>query len=319
MTDRRGFVLVVVGALLWGTGGVTGAALGRAGDVPPVLVASLRLLVAGMALTLVAVAVHGAARRRTAGLWRRALGVGLLAAGYQAAYFVSVRASTVAVATFLALGAAPVLVALAVTVQRRRRPTGPVLLALALGVAGLGLLVGGGPGTVGTVGTRGAVAGLLAAAAFAALTLVNRRPLPGGPAGGAGTRQTLLLTGVAFTVGGLVLLPVGASGAPPPTAWPVSVWGLVLLLGLVPTAAAYAAYFVGLRTVDATSASLVALLEPVTATVLAAALLREVPGAVPLLGGLLLLAATVTVVPRRAARRLAGPAVSSPTMDPGLR
>ncbi|MBO1750904.1 DMT family transporter [Actinotalea sp. BY-33] len=306
-----GFTLVLLGAVLWGTGGVTGASLGEAGDLPPVAVASVRLGVGGVAL-LALLALLRAVRGRTARpvpllpRTRQAVGrvalVGLLAAGYQAAYFAAVDLTSVSVATFVALGAAPVLVALSTALRRRRPPSARVLISLALALVGLGLLTGAGGPSERASGV-GLTLALGAASCFALLTLVNRRGVPGlGP---------LAMTGASFTVGGVLLAPVAVLGvvvAGPREGLVLDAGGagagggrlvlLVLFLGLVPTALAYAAYFSGLRTVPATTASLVALLEPVTAAVIAAVLLGERLGPAGVLGGLVLGLAVIAVRPR---------------------
>ena len=64
--------------------------------------------------------------------------------------------------------------------------------------------------------------------------------------------------------------------------------GLLLWLGVGPTALAYSAYFAGLRSVPSTTASLLALLEPLTAAVGAGLLLGERLTPVGLVGGVLL-------------------------------
>jgi DME family drug/metabolite transporter len=75
--------------------------------------------------------------------------------------------------------------------------------------------------------------------------------------------------------------------------------GLLALLAAVPTALAYTAYFRGLdRSASAATGAVMALLEPLTAAVLAAAVLGERLGAAGLLGALLLAVAVV-----RAGRR----------------
>jgi drug/metabolite transporter, DME family len=292
-SGRSSFALVITGAVLWGTGGVAGAALAGVAGFPPVTVAAARLGVAGLALLLVLAAVGRLTVPRGRGVAGRLVLVGGLAAAYQAAYFAAVDRVSVSVATFVALGAAPVLVAVATAVRRRRRPPRVVLVALVLAVAGLALLTAGSPGS--SVGASpGLVVGVLlalgAAAAFAAMTLVNRRPVPG--------LSPIAMTAGSFTLGGLLLLPWALLGAGAVPDVPVQGWLLVAFLGLVPTAAAYAAYFTGLRGVQATSAALVALLEPVTAAVLAALLLGDRLGPVGLLGGLLLVSATAVVAPR---------------------
>ena len=74
---------------------------------------------------------------------------------------------------------------------------------------------------------------------------------------------------------------------------------VLLYLGVVPSALAYALFFAGLRTVPGAVASIVTLLEPLTATALATAFLGErlAPGA--LAGGLLVLAAVAGLYLRR--------------------
>lgn len=291
--------LVVAGAVLWGTGGLTGAALAD-GGLSTAAVATLRLGVGG-GILLVVLAVAG---RLRAVPWRGAVGrrvavTGALAAVYQGAYFAAVAAGSVSVATLVALGGAPVLVAAATAVRTRSRPSPRTVLALALALAGLVLLVGGsGAGDATSAGrpVLGALLALVCAAAFAAMTVVNREPVPG--------LAPLVLTGASFSLGALLLLPVVlVVGMGPVVSWPGVVW-----LGVGPTALAYAAYFSGLRSVPGTTASLLALLEPLTAALGAALLRDERLGWAGLAGGVLLLLAIVVLRPVRL----------TPTMARGL-
>ncbi|MEZ0449603.1 DMT family transporter [Cellulomonas sp. ICMP 17802] len=295
----RDFALVALGGVLWGTGGLAGAALADVAGLPPLTVAAYRLLGGGGVL-LLGLAAAGALRglARTRSVVVRVVETALLAAVYQAAYFAAVQRAGVAVATLVALGAAPLLVAVGTAVAQRRLPSGRTLVALALALTGLVLLVGpsdaAGPGTA-----AGALLALVAAAAFATMTGLNRRSVPG--------LGALPLTATAFTLGGIVLLPIAAVVAPG-LAVPDDAQGWVLLayLAVVPTAAAYSAYFTGLRHVPATTAALLALLEPLTATVGAVLLRGERLGIPGVVGAVLLAAAVVVLRPRRA---------GSPTMD----
>ncbi|WP_225753679.1 EamA family transporter [Actinotalea sp. Marseille-Q4924] len=291
-SGRRGFLAVVAGAVLWGTGGLAGSALAAQGT-PMATVAASRLLVGGGVLVLALLAL-GRLRdvRWHRVLVRRVLVTAVLAALYQGSYFVAVGRSSVSLATVVALGAAPVLVAAATAVLARRAPSARTVLAVALAVVGLVLLVG--LSGAGAEPAAGAALALGAAAAFAALTVVNRTPVTG--------LDPVLLTALGFTGGGLLLVPVALLAGGPLVPTGPTGWWLVLYLGVVPTALAYAAYFTGLRTVPATTASLVALLEPLTAALLAAALLGERLGLGGAVGGLLLAAATVVVAPRRRGR-----------------
>jgi drug/metabolite transporter, DME family len=66
---------------------------------------------------------------------------------------------------------------------------------------------------------------------------------------------------------------------------------VLIYLGVVPNALAYAFFFTGIKTVPGAVASIVTLVEPLTATALATAFLGERLAPVALSGGLLVLAA----------------------------
>jgi DME family drug/metabolite transporter len=67
----------------------------------------------------------------------------------------------------------------------------------------------------------------------------------------------------------------------------------MLALAILPTALAYTCYFRGLRTTSASTGSVLALLEPLTGTVLAVVLLGERLGASGLIAGAVLAVAMV--------------------------
>lgn len=87
----------------------------------------------------------------------------------------------------------------------------------------------------------------------------------------------------------MIKLPVGLQGLV--MSYPLVGWGLLLYLGLTPTALAYGLFLTGVRQVGATVATLVTLLEPLTATLLAWLLLGERLAPLGLLGVVLLVTA----------------------------
>lgn len=286
--DRLALLFVVSAGLLWGTGGLAGTLLAHRSGVDPLAVAGYRLAVGGGLI----VAWHLLTGRWRALLlgaagFRRAGAVAALAACFQGCYFVSASLTSVGLATFLTLGAAPVLVVVAEAVLARRRPAGRAVVAVVIALAGLALLAG--PGHARSV--AGVAFALGSATAFAAVTMLGARPVAG-----AGVVPS---TGLAFLAGGLVLLPF--AGLVGPTALTPSLGnlGLVLYLGLVPTAAAYVLYFVGLRTVASGTAAVVALLEPITAALLGALLLGEHLGQLGIVGALLIVVAVAVTATAR--------------------
>jgi DME family drug/metabolite transporter len=271
---RRGLVLLIAAGMLWGTGGLLGRLLGAATGLSPLAAATLRILLGGAVLVGYLLAT-GRWLPRSRAAWRRIAATGLLAAVFQAGYFSAVALTSVSLATLVTIGSAPVVVLAA----RYRSAGRHQLAAVGLALAGLGLLVG-----TPTAGSADALAGvacaLLAGTGFAVMTLLASNPVPG--------LDDVTATGLGFTAGGLVLAPIvtATSG----WSWPTDLRGLLLLVALavVPTALAYTCYFRGLRATSAGTGSVLALLEPLTAAVLAALLLGERLGAVGVAGGLLL-------------------------------
>ena len=291
---RHGIALLVVAGVAWGTGGLLGSLLGHATGLSPLAVAAYRLGLGGL-LVLLAVGVArlidrnrrpllGEIAHRRAAL-RRIGSIAILAAAFQACYFTAVGLTSVSLATLVAIGVAPVVVITVETVRGRARPGSATTVVLA--VVGLALLVGvpqGGHDPLAVL--AGTAAAALAGTGFGVMTLLGARPVTGLDASFA--------TGAAFAVGGLLLaVPAALTGG---MAFPATVVGagLLALLVVVPTALAYTAYFRGLNRSNAAGTGVVvALLEPLTAAVLAAAVLGERLGVVGTIGALGLAAAVL--------------------------
>jgi drug/metabolite transporter, DME family len=278
-------VYLVMSGLLWGTGGLTGTELGHVTGLSALAVAAYRLLAGGGLIVVFRIATSARAGGRwPAGraAWTRIAVTGLLAAAFQGCYFTAVSLTSVSLATLVTIGGSPVIVQVAERFRGRGRgAAGATVLAL----CGLGLLVGlpsGGPGYGAVLASAGFA--LLAAAGFATLTLIGASPVPG--------LGDLTVTGFGFAFGGLVLLPFAAVSGLAFRPGPAAI-GLLIALGTGPTAAAYTLYFRGLRGAPASTAALLALLEPLTATLLAALLLGDRLSLPGMAGAALLLAAVV--------------------------
>ena len=93
-----------------------------------------------------------------------------------------------------------------------------------------------------------------------------------------------------FGVGAVVLAPLAVVDSPVPSSGGfVLTVGMLVYLMVVPTALAYALFFAGLAVVRATTASVVALVEPLTAAAVAVTLLGERLTPVATVGGAILL------------------------------
>jgi drug/metabolite transporter, DME family len=288
-----GLVHLVAAGLLWGTGGLTGRLLGQSAGLAALAVATYRLAIGG---TLIVAFLLASGRLRPAGrrAWSRIVQIGLLAVLFQGCYFSAVALTDVSLATLVTIGVSPVLVLGFEQVTGRRRVNSGNVTVICLALVGLTLLVGWPSGAFTMAAVLGTAAlATLSAAGFTTVSLISTHPVPG--------LDDLTVTGYGFILGGLLLAPVAQSTttlAFHPTAASAA---LVLALGIGPTALAYTLYFRGLRTIAAGTATVVALLEPLTGALLAAVFLGDRLGIVGLAGASLLASAVVL-----AARTTAG-------------
>jgi DME family drug/metabolite transporter len=278
---RRGLLMLVVAGVLWGTGGLLGQLLAESSGLSPLAVAALRLAAGGV-LILAYLRVSGRALPRSRTAWLRIGATGLLAATFQASYFTAVTLTSVSLATLVTIGAAPVIVLLV----RYRTASRNQVVGTALALLGLGMLIGL-PTAAPDSGAllAGSACAVLAGAGFAVMTLLGSRPVAG--------LDDVTTTGLGFTAGGLVLASIVSGISGWHFVFDLRSVALLLALAIVPTALAYTCYFRGLRTTSAGTGSVLALLEPLTGTVLAVLLLGERIGVAGLIAGAMLALAMV--------------------------
>ncbi|GAO07562.1 hypothetical protein TPA0598_03_00230 [Streptomyces lydicamycinicus] len=272
----RGLLYVTFAATAWGTAGAAAALLYRGSGLGPLALTFWRTF--GGLVLLLAVRALLRRRSRTAApapyepLGRRLARIvltGVALAVFQAAYFAAVEATGLAVGTVVTMGAGPVLIAIGARVTMGERLGAGGVLAVAGALAGLAVLVLGGDGGA-TVRPAGVGYALLSAAGCAAMTLITRR------LGKGGGSDPYASTVSAFAVGALCLLPLAAVEGLWPQAHDLG-RSLCLLgyIAAVPTALAYGLYFAGLAAVRAATASVISLIEPVSAAAIAVLFLGE--------------------------------------------
>jgi DME family drug/metabolite transporter len=282
---RRGLVLILSAALLWGTVGVTTRAIYDLSETNALSIGFFRLAIATPALLLACWCALGRRAFRIA--WRDLavmVAIGAAMAFYQVCYFAAIARVGVAVAVLITLCTAPVLVAMLAAVFLRERLTPLVLLALICALAGTTMLVWVAPGQAGPRPETmvGVLLALCSALGYAVIALCSRML--------ASRYHPLQPIAVGFGAGALLLLPfalwVGLVAV-----YPLTGWLLLLHMGLLPTALAYVLFLAGIRHTTATVASVVTLVEPLVSTLLAWLLFGEQLGPLGLLGAALLLGA----------------------------
>ncbi|MFJ2436277.1 DMT family transporter [Streptomyces anulatus] len=307
----RSMLYLVVAGVAWGTAGAAASLIFRISDLGPLALSFWRcvgglLLLAG-ALALRPRRAHREPEPRRRRLLR-ILGTGIGLTVFQSAYFAAVEVTGLAVGTVVTLGAGPVLIAVGARLLLGERLGGGGLAAVTGALTGLAVLVLGGEG--GDVEPAGVLLALLSASGYAAITLLTRRL---GRDGGGG--DALTTSAWAFGIGAVGLLPMAmAEGLVPHTAETGQVLWLLVYVAAVPTALAYALYFAGAAAVRSATVSVIMLLEPVSAAVIAVTVLGERLTAATVLGTLLLLTAVAGLALAEArgaaaARRREAPAV----------
>jgi drug/metabolite transporter, DME family len=286
-TERpwSGLLLITMAAVTWGTIGIAVSLLYRVAATEAFSIGFLRLLIAAPALLLVNRLLVGSRAFRVV---PRDLGViaiiGAAFAAYQLCYFAAIAHIGVAIAVLANICSAPIFVALLAWIFLRETPTRAALVALVGAVCGTALLVGGPRPDAAGSAPLGVALALGAGFSYAMVAVASRAVAP--------RYHPLQPIAIAFSLGALLLLPLALSRGIV-LDYPIAGWLLLLHLGLVPTALAYALYLWGLRTTPATSAAIISLLEPLISSALAVALLGERLSLTGLLGGALLLGSLV--------------------------
>ncbi len=273
---------VALAALCWGlAGGIGGILTGQGWD--PVVVSFYRGAI-GLLFVLAWLAVRpggsGLASRK---LWFWSVIAGVGVAGNFSFYFLSIAEGSVAVAATL-MYCAPIFVYLVSFTLKLEKPTALKWVAIAMVIVGIVLLTGIYKAGAGEVTPVALGAGLLSGLSYAIFIFGFKYAAP------HGSPQAILV--IAFTV--LAAILIGLSD----TAQTVAVlstpsWSLFVVLGVLGAGLSFVLYIVGLNYTAPAVASIVAMVEPVTASLFGVAILNESLGGLQIFGmGLILFTVT---------------------------
>ena len=283
----RGMSIALIGGIFWGLAGVFGQFLFEYKGTNARWLVSVRLVIAGI-LLLSTVLVKQ--RNTFWKIWtdkRDALMLVLFAifgmAGCQLSYYTAVELSNAGTATVLQY-TAPVLILGYESVRMRRCPKGFEIAALILALGGTFLLAT--HGNVRTMALSGeALAwGLLSAVMMAVYNLLPTKLMK--------KYGTFCVIGWGMLVGGIVLAaftrPWHVAGH-----WDLEAVGALAVGIVVGTVLSFSFYMEGVRMIGAAKASLLASVEPVTATVASALIMHVVFAGIDVAGILCILAAVL--------------------------
>ena len=287
MTARHLFVLVVgVVAISWA------APLIRFAEPAPALaIAALRLVLAAPPMIVVALVRPDDGLRRLSARdrWLLVLSAVALAAHF-AFWVVSVQRTSI-LASVVLVTMQPLFVAVGAALFLRERPTRDERIGIALGIAGAALLVGAGAADAGTLtGNLYALIGGVMSSVYLVIGRGARRRL-----------STATYGAVVYSLTAVILLGLAVGTGTPLDGHPVSAYGAIALLALVPQLIGHNAMNWALGSLSAAVVAVAILGEPVGSALIAAALLHEVPGPLELAGGAVVLAGVYVAL--RGARR----------------
>jgi len=275
---------IALAALFWGlSGGIGGVLISGGWDA--VVVSFYRGAIGLLFVLFWLMLRPGGSNLANRRLWFWSVIAGLGVAGNFSFYFVSIGQGSVAVAATL-MYCAPVFVYLVSFVLKLERPTALKWIAIVMVMLGIVLLT-----QIYNVGTGGITsfgvgAGLLAGMSYAIFIFGFKYAAP------HGSPQAIL--SIAFTVFVLVLI------------WPACIhggtevlftedWPLFLALGVLGAGFSFVLYVIGLQRTEPAVASIMAMIEPVTASLFGILVLNESLGGLQILGmGIILV--TVTLV-----------------------
>ena len=306
-----GFTFVGAAAILWGSSAAAVRAFGEETGAAGAVAAFAEAVVAAPLLLVTA-----SLGRRPWPPAREALPAaaitGGLVSGFLLSYFTAIGIVGVTLSSLVAICSAPMFTAVLAAIFLRERPSTPMLVALALGVAGTALVLLGqdasGIGADGAGRTGGVLLALTAGFCFGAENVVIRRLM---------TRFDPTQLAALTTCAMIVLLAPFGLAAGHVVRSSIDGWPWLLYLAVFPTALAPALHNAGLHRVHATPAAIVGLLEPPTAALLGLLVFEERIG-VAGVGGALLLLTGIAIVSssQREEEAVAGPAWAPASAGP---
>ncbi len=271
-------LLILIAATLWGMLGIFGKQAQLAG-LQPLEVAFWRATLAG-GLYALHTLITKSPLPRGRDLWVT-VGFGLLGGSvFYGSYQLAVQAGGASLASVL-LYTAPAFVALMGWAFLKEKLGWREILAVLGTLFGIALIsFGGGKGV--TVSGPALAFGLLAGFTYSLYYLYGKSFFH--------RYSTPALLSIALPVGALGLFPFVHFAHKTPSAWG-SLWAMAIFSTYV----AYLAYSLGLRYLSATRASVIASLEPVIASILAALFFSEHPSALALIGAACVIGAALAL------------------------
>ena len=286
----KGFLITSTGATMWGLNAVAGKFVMGVKGVDPVWMVTLRLVLAGLILLIIATVK--AKDQSVFTIWKDKKSVGRLLiiavfafAICQVSYFAAINLANAGIATAIQQ-TAPVFVLLSVLFLEKRLPKCMEIVVLLTVIFGAFMLATGGNWKTLIVPANALILAILSSITCAMYTV-----LPGKLIKKYGTFAAV---GWGMLLAGIIMIPVAKLWEVSGT-WDfstVAVFSFVIIFG---TVVAFAAFLYGITIVGPLTGSILGLIEPVVAALASAVILKQkflvtdIIGIVAILGGVAML------------------------------
>jgi len=266
MKEDYGYLLIATASMIWGTMGILGRLAFEYG-IQPVTLIALRILASSLTI-LVPVTLL---RREFFKIQRKDLPLflvlGLLGTALQRiAYFYAINLTTATIAAVL-FYTYPIFVTIYASILFKEKVTLSTMFAIVLTFSGVALVVKAHETSWLNANILGVMFGLFSSILFVFYFLITKKMR------NRYTNWTLILYG--DTVGAIALTPVVFSALPEIVNYPQQLWLLIFTIAWFPSLLAYLLYSYALKYVESSKASILAVLEPLSAAILSATILRE--------------------------------------------
>lgn len=274
----KGYGEIITAAALWGTAGIL---VRMINDMTPLSIIFYRVALAFMILSVIFLLSGNLNKLRLKDKKLYLVLFSVLQITTMLTFFISIKEASVPIAVLL-LYTAPLYVTAFSPLLLKERSTGKGWLALCLSIAGVILIIDPGKLEL-SLKLTGIIAGLLSGISYAFQIMTSKYISKSY----SGYNQAFW----SFMIAMVLLLPAAAV--------PLNVVsgniGYLILLAIFPTILAISLYFNGLNKVRASSASILGLIEPVSAVFLSILILHESISIPVILGGALILAGAALV------------------------
>jgi len=266
MKEDYGYLLIATASMIWGTMGILGRLAFEYG-IQPVTLIALRILASSLTI-LVPITLL---RREFFKIQRKDLPLflvlGLLGTALQRiAYFYAINLTTATIAAVL-FYTYPIFVTIYASILFKEKVTLSTMFAIVLTFSGVALVVKAHETSWLNANILGVMFGLFSSILFVFYFLITKKMR------NRYTNWTLILYG--DTVSAIALTPVVFSALPEIANYPQQLWLLIFTIAWFPSLLAYLLYSYALKYVESSKASILAVLEPLSAAILSATILRE--------------------------------------------